>query len=109
MHTFIFLGIRVLCFLLNLYKYCGFYLQKEIKELTPPNKKDISSLIISNTFDKKDLGLVKSLTLTLIPVDGTRQLNLYNESYKTGLPYSTELSYQQIIPLLKNWQINFIW
>lgn len=32
----------------NIYKVCGFYLQKEIEALTPPDEADITLLIISN-------------------------------------------------------------
>ena len=111
LHSDIFLGIRAQSLLLkngNIYKNCGLYLQKEIKDLTPTEEDHISSLIISNTNDKKRLGLIKELTFTLVPLYPDRQLNPYNNGYNTGLPYSTNLSYQQILSSLKSWRINFV-
>ena len=111
-YVYIFFGIRVQSLFLSngdIYKSCNFFLQKEIEDLTPPDEATISSLIISNTNDIQRLGLVNELSFSIVPVDPAKQLNPYNAHYNTSIPYSTELSYQTIVPILLNWRINFVY
>ena len=95
------MGIFVIC------KKCGFKTLKEIEDLTAEDDKSITSLIISNTNDAQRIAVVEELTFKIVPVDSNQTLNPYNDSYNTGLPYSTTITRSKITEELRTCRFTF--